>query len=85
LYTLLITNPDISSYLYIHGSIIETNSPNRHRITIQTQTDIDVSDDKNTDLEYGSNPPNAKVHNDKDIYQMRGPKVLLQEDPKDVI
>lgn len=54
----------------------KTNSPNRHRITIQTQTDINVSDDKNTDLEYGSNQPNGKVHDDKDIYHMRGPKTL---------
>jgi hypothetical protein len=72
----LVIAPDIQrSYLPIYRSIInKTNSPNRHRITIQTQTD--VMDDKGTDLEYGSSPSHGKVNEDQDIYHMRGPKVL---------
>jgi len=53
-------------------------NPNRHRITIQTHTD--VMDDKagSADLEYGKPhkhmPDNQSE--EQDVYQMRGPKVL---------
>lgn len=56
----------------------QLDSPNRHRISIQTHTDAIDDKEGSADLEYGvSRKQRGDGHSDdRDVYQMRGPKVL---------